>query len=1211
MKRSVARISFAGRFLCAAILSFAVLAALAAGAAEPKPADAPPPEPKPAVSKPAVPKPADAKPPVPKPAASKEKERKTELPQAKPAESREAPPGQPKSDSSSPRWHPSLTEGIRRGLVHRKPILVRVVTDSCPWCRKLEGEMKKPAAEKELARWTLVELDLAKSADEASQLGVGPVPALRVLLPSGQLVAGHDGYLPAEDLVAWLGKHYRAASVPLEDALLAADKPDAAAVRRLVEQFSQRNPAIREAAIRRLLPYPEPARTAVIAAFRQGSLSAKLAALDLLTEWRAPVAGLDPWRPETLTPQATAALEQWAAKPSAEKPSAPAKPTGEQLAAARQQIDRMLRASPAEAEAMREPLARLGAALLPEVYARLQQAATDQDRERLLALRYALVADGMLVLRWPGGLTRLAATDSRERQQAAEELAKLATADDRALLLELFSDPDPLVREISLRGLQHLGGKEATAALVKLLDDPEPNVRAAVLKQLAENPSKEMVPQVAKYVAKEADSDLVVHAVRFLQAAKGPQAVRCLMSLLGHKQWQVRAEAAEAIGKAMEDGEPFAGPSTGSGSKAEELRADAYVALIGLLSDADAFVVSRAVAGLGRADMEVAVEPLVQAAAKHPDLAAKIVELLARGSAMRMKALPHLREFCKDKNPTIRAAAIHGLAQGAGDAAEEQIADGLQDAASEVRIAAASSVFTLLESRRETAKENLRKATRGSTFVGGPAVTMLAPQPPTSAIESLGSRVMESLFGKKRPAEPQAVRVAPAKVEPPAKEAPAAKPAEPKKEEAGAKPDKEKPEKSDAEPASFWDGWLADIYAGRGRPKWMNGLVGPLEKMLQAQAAEERVEAALVLVPLGKAERALPVLLETARAKHEVFARATAVLPWLVWEKRLQTFRQLDSPGRPEEGFTALVTAMSQNADRRTAELFWQLLADPKLTETTAPVVLQGLRYAYFGERYYVPSETPASTRRELVRAAKLRVASGSELQRVVALALIADAARDEAAELAAKMADDPQLGPSLREDAFQLLLATQTGAQRVKTALAALSGSDAKRKKVALSALVNGGSGISSLRDHIYLMSVESSDFDGPRASNAPIVPKPPPGLKAEHVRPLLKDPDPQVAASAGYLLALLGDPEGLPPLLRLWQQEGERQWGGSERLLYRAIAVLDDSSQLPALKKIYSQMQRYEVSQFYWTIRIMTGAEVLQFRKQIRDELGMTNLR
>ena len=117
----------------------------------------------------------------------------------------------------------------------------------------------------------------------------------------------------------------------------------------------------------------------------------------------------------------------------------------------------------------------------------------------------------------PGGLERLAAVDPRVRQQAGRRIgpARLAAA-DQPLLVELFSDNDPLVREFSLRGLQNIGGGQATAALTRLLADPEPNVRAAVLKQLEEKPDPSIIPKLAEYLKTEKDPDLLVHAIRFL-----------------------------------------------------------------------------------------------------------------------------------------------------------------------------------------------------------------------------------------------------------------------------------------------------------------------------------------------------------------------------------------------------------------------------------------------------------------------------------------------------------------------------------------------------------------------------------------------------------------------------------------------------------------------------------------------------------------------
>src|SRR5262249_36601518 len=141
----------------------------------------------------------------------------------------------------------------------------------------------------------------------------------------------------------------------------------------------------------------------------------------------------------------------------------------------------------------------------------------------------------------------LSATAAPTRHQAVQELAQRAGADDEPLLLELFSDPDPLVRELSLRALHAVAGARAAESLTTLLRDPEPNVRAAVLKQLAEEPSPGMVPKIAEYIAGEKDADVVVHAVRALRAAKGKASFEPLKGLLGHESWRVRAEVAEGL----------------------------------------------------------------------------------------------------------------------------------------------------------------------------------------------------------------------------------------------------------------------------------------------------------------------------------------------------------------------------------------------------------------------------------------------------------------------------------------------------------------------------------------------------------------------------------------------------------------------------------------------------------------------------------------
>lgn len=1100
---------------------------------------------------------------------------------AAPLAAAEAPAAKPQSAGLP--WLSNLAEAQRRAAADRKPVLVRVGADWCPTCRKLAAQIETPEVQRELARWTLVYLDATASVEDAARLNVVAVPALRARTPSGRTVASHNGGIEAAALAAWLAKHYDAAADRPDASLLESGPPDAEALMRLLKQLDQREAALREAAIRRLAAHPDRAKAPVVKAFAEGNLATRLAAVEVLRQWQAPLADLDPWQPDTFTQERLSALKAWGEKAETAQPAEAAKLTPQQRAEAGEQIDRMLKAADSQAEAIRERLARLGQALLPEVYERLAKAATDRDRERLLALRYRLAAGDSLVLRWPGGLVRLAATDTRQRQRAAEELAGRAIPEDGRLLLELFSDPDPLVREIALRGLQQVGGGRASESLVKLLDDPEPNVRAAVLKQLAEGPSPALAAKVAKYIEGEKDADLVVHAIRVLKEAGGAEAVKALVARLAHPSWQVRAEAAEALGKSRD----IERLPLGAGEAAGNLQVEVYVALIKLLDDADAFVVSRAVAALQGADMDVAVEPLVKAAEKHPDLAPKIIGILARAQRMKLKALPHLRGFTRHKDPALRAAALEGLVQAAGGAMDDELVAALADPESQVRTAAAAAVFQLMQTHRSKARESAARLTTRAHEVEVSLGMSDEPRP------TLSSRVVGALLGglgvKKPPVE---------------------KPAEKPAEKPVAKPEAV-PEEKPTEAEPFWDTWLAGCYAGANRPKWTERMIEPLEKLLSAADPGERTEVALALVPLGRADKALPVLLATAEGKPDLVRRAGEVLPWLLWDKRLATFHELRkrAAGGAQETAASLIGNMAEADDARAADVFWQLLADPKVSENEADALETGLRRAYLGERYWSASEALPSQRRAMAKAARGRATSGSELERLAALVLLAGADRGQAAEVSAQLLADSKLSPELRRDAFQALLVTESKAAASKAAIDALANPDPAWRKLALGHLAQGPERYNHLRGRFRLDVAEGPTVSSSR-DGLPIIPEAPPGLKPEHVRPLAKDSAPEVAALAGYLLAVLHEPEGLGPLLRFWHdQKGDKQ--DLDRLVYRAIAALDDSSQMAALREIHGRLDEYEMRDFYWTIRIMSGPEILKLRKEIRDAVGMDRLR
>jgi HEAT repeat protein len=1158
-------------------------------------------------------------------------------------------------------WLTSLTDGYRRALADRKPLLILISAKWCPQCRKLAAELKTSNVQVELARWTLVALDLDAQASDAEELGVVGVPAWRLRTSSGQVVAARNGYVAPEELIEWLKKQYESAVATADDVLLGSGEPSVLEAVKLVRQFQQRNPALREAAVRRLLPYPNVARSVVLKSFQEGNLSARLTAMDLLEQWRAPLAGLDPWRPETFSKDRLAKLDRWSGRNiAAAEP--PKQLSAAELADARGQIDRMLKADEAASDAIRQRLARLGPALLPEVVARLKDATADRDRRRLAILRYRLVASDALVLRWPGGLERLGDADPKLRQQAAEELAKQAGDDEKALLLELFASADPLVREISLRGLQHIGGKRANAALVKLLGDPEPNVRAAVLKQLEESPDAAMAPAVIKYLETEKDADLVVHGIRFLQAAKGKDATKCLMALLKHDSWQVRAEAAAGLGKLNENRYSYGSSSSNSNV---QLQVDMYTALLALLDDPDAFVVAKAVEGLANANMALVVEPMVKVVDKHPELAASVLEILASGSNMREKAIPHLEKFCKHQRPQVRAAAITALCAASAPYVEPYVVAALEDKENEVRIAGATALLKLFDGWKQAGaqKESNEDATpiqdvpllpgeappppaatrspgigqlilsAAQQVFGGSATTSATKVSPSGSTKSEAHIAIRRIDGKS-PAPDEAIKAVEKSLAAKSKEPPKAD-EKPKTEGAAKQPTVERKVKADsiAPPGAVrpsvarekaakkpdakaagdeligMDKWLEGCYAGTNRPKWTARTIAPLEKMLHAADPKERMAAALALVPLGKGRAAMPVLRDILRTNPEMMDLAQQALPWLVWTQRLKTFQDLRALAATKEARMRLAMAFSEASDQRAAATLWDVLAEKGISSEEAQALQMGLLRTYLGERYYDVARASPGARRDLVEAAKPRTAAGGDQQRLAALSLLAVVARDDAAEIAARLADDPKLGASLRADAFQIQLLMQSEKKSLKTALAAVKGKDAQRKKLGIVYLTQGANGLRRLSNSGYVGNVVSSYSYSSSSDSSPIVPKPPEGIDAADVRPLLADADAKVAAGTGYLLVLLGEPDGLGPLLQYWRRHGQdsSEW---RRMVYRAIAVADDPKYIPALREIYGKLQQHEMHEFYWTIRIMTGSEMLKFRKQIREEVGASQL-
>jgi hypothetical protein len=215
-------------------------------------------------------------------------------------------------DASLVTWHGSLAPAMDEARRRKTSILVRVGASWCGWCRRLDKEIVRPEVQKELAGWTLLDLDVDDDVEEVKRLSVGPIPALRVLDSAGHKVRSHDGFLAADDLIDWLRGKETDFTREVTEQITEIPELDPTTLPALARLLAHRDAKVREAAVDRLSTSKGLAGPEVAKVFIQGKLGARLAALDLLTGWQAPVKDLDPWQPETITAERLSRLEEWA-----------------------------------------------------------------------------------------------------------------------------------------------------------------------------------------------------------------------------------------------------------------------------------------------------------------------------------------------------------------------------------------------------------------------------------------------------------------------------------------------------------------------------------------------------------------------------------------------------------------------------------------------------------------------------------------------------------------------------------------------------------------------------------------------------------------------------------------------------------------------------------------------------------------------------------
>lgn len=1097
-----------------------------------------------------------------------------------------APPtSNPAFDASLFDWYSDLAAARRDASKHNRLVLVRAGAEWCGWCKKFEKELSNDSLSKELGSWTLMYLDIDHGKSDAAKLQIGPIPALRILTPTGRVVTGRDGFAKGDELAEWLKDIRSKTDLDADVELSRTEAPDDAAISKIVKQLRSREVSIREAAIRRLLPHPTKSAVIVVDSLAQQDLSVRLSAFELLQEWRAPLEGLDPWQPESFTPNRLAGLKKWAADPAAA--------TGplEQLAAeslrdAKNELSRyLLTDDEIERLGIRERLGRLSDALRPLLSERLAAEPSDRDRQLLTELRYRIIASDSLVLGWADGLTRLSSLDAETRHEAAEELAKRATDADSALVAELFADSDPVVRELSLKALRSISGDTGVDLLVKLLNDPDANVKAAVLKMLAEKPTPAHVAKVAKYVESETDPDLVVHAIRVLKQSKKENAVATLTKLLDHAAWQVRAEAAEALGEGLSNAYQLN----------QEVKAAAYAALILRLDDEDAFVVSRAMGSLRSSEVSsmITSEKVRSFITKHPALAADAVRLLsgrgglsegmeeiiqqsgmsdaAFGATKNANHLDLLQELCGNENAAVRAVAVEALCKTSETRSRPILGKALADSDSQVRMVAALGIVEIIAKKntetpsfktiRPWSWRSLKKSVTEAHLPLAAAWSQLAEMKWTAVSQ------MTTLQAATQPTTS------------PSKEVKLLK------------------------------------QPGAPNPPWLSELEPRLTELSRTETGELKVASNVAIAAMGRPIDVLPALMDSVKTDEKLLVNACAVLRWLTPAKRAELIRFLLKPERTQEQIAQVVSRLGQCRDSRTAEAIWRVLDRTGVANEVKRAANQALVRIYLGQTYFDRDRMPKADTRRLLKVAKAKLESPSDASREVALSLLAEGDRDSAVSVAKELFESPKNAKSIRTNAFLMALALSSESDGMKFGLKGLADADLEIRKLAIGFLATGStwslSQTFSPPSNVYMSSYSFTRYSVSGTRTA-IEVKPRKGLKMEDVRPFLNDSDANVRAHASYLMATLGDGTSLDGLVRRWREsaQDESSW---RKLVYQAITALNDDKLTPVLEDIYRlyDSDDYDIPEFYWTIRSMEGPRVERLRKLIRKEVGMDRLK
>ncbi len=1140
-----------------------------------------------------------------------------------------------------------------------RPILVKFEASWCGPCRLLSEALKNAEAIHVLQGMHLVRIDVDNPSPGAPVDGVAALPTMRVMTRSGEILSEHVGLIQDEALMKWLRdgqEKFKAKRAAMQlVARLGNGELDEQQTTVLIAMLADRSAQQRAAAAGLLIAHPKKVASNVVEAFAQPKLRTRLAALDVLRRWTAPVDGLDPWQPDSITDDRVNRLRDWTDS-FAQQDQLHAKLQQDAREEAELELDRLVRRGPVR-EGVIESLGLVGSELIPSVDERLVTETTDAARERLGAVKYRLVAAPTLAIRLPNITDRLASSDADSRRSAAKSLAEHARQEDLTLLETLFGHSDPLVRELALRGLQKAGGGD-TVRLTKLLDDPDKNVRAAVLKLWLDAPEPSLIQPVSAHALRESDSGLLVYYVRLLKElnSDSEESLRALRQLSSHDDWQVRAEVAEAISHRVTEAADEAANINGDQDipLPDELRAAAR----DLLNDGDGFVLSKIVPAILASDQKDSFDKLLEVAWKNEAIRGEILPKLNDAAGQKRATDFLIARFDSDK-PADRAFALEAMSRFRIENPEPFIKRGIEDHDPSVQVAAARALVNWLDRYHASivqlppAPQNndpfsfdsfgnseevdfdefgsvtnpieVEPATTpggilsviGSLFGGGGSRTE-PKKPDQQAIEKMleeledvkvDDQVLESSDDAKLrlPDEPASTLEQNRELEVAA--------------QAIAKTDSgDDPVSAEENPqgvpvitpqmraAAKYNQWLEQW---RRSPEsilpWLAGLRARLEELAK-EGGESETHAMLAVLRLGGTADAKQILELVSRTTLGSF-RLSSLYPWLEPATRRQLFELAGESDDAAELLPELLQQARRYDPQDATQTYWQSLRHIKASSLdNAWDLRRQLMLVTTGSEYFNESE-PEKTESIAAQLALRLEQINEPAARLLGLSVLGELVPERVAELVADDYVDPSIDAALRRDWARMAIASRSEGEAMALAIEMFD--DQVLLPVALTFITESYDGISVTETGSLAVSgVGPQTYSYGRLT----VPQISPLVDREWMLPLLEHADGIVAARATYALAIMGSDVDLAPLIDEARSEGFSQYlQGMTNLLVLAIASRDRDDEVEILEEVYAKMSidsEYYIKEFYWKIRIMTGPKALALRKRIRDDVGINNL-